>query len=327
MSVKNWIACMTTAVLLLGLALPAYADSTKPITLRMVTFTPTASPTAKPAFWLRDQIKKRTDGKLTIKIIGGPEAIPSDNQPMAVRNGVFDMILSPPDESLIPESLCFILSTQTPAQEREGGFYDLMAEVYRKQNVLYLGRAAVDNEFHIMLASKHVQKPEDLAGLKLRASGTTLPLIKALGAAPVSVPLPDVYTAMERGVVDGTIGVKTGLKTWGLASVVKYTINQPLYGQNLVILVNLASWKKLPQEYQTIMMDTMVSLESGELAELYTRRSKNALQSAFEKGMQLIDFSAPDAKRLVDLAHKVMWDEITKKAPEYAPKFRQIMPR
>jgi TRAP-type C4-dicarboxylate transport system substrate-binding protein len=325
MTAKGWIVCVSTVVLLLCLGLPACAESTGSATLRMVTFVPTASPAVRPAIWLSKKVQERSGGKVKIEIVGGPEAIPSDDQPTAVRNGVFDIILSPPDESLIPEALSFILSDQTPARERESGYYGLMAEIYGKQNVFYLGRSAVDNEFHIMLAKHRVEKLEDLAGLKLRASGTTLPLIKALGAAPVSVPLPDVFTAMERGVVDGTIGVKTGFKTWGLAPVVKYMVNVPLYGQNLVILVNLDSWNKLPGEYQQMMKDIMVGIENNELTELYAQRSKGAVKLAVDKGMQYIELPAADAKRLADLADEVIWEEVIKKSPEYGPKLRKLL--
>jgi len=325
MFAKQWIVCVSVVVLLLGFGLPSYAEAAESTKLRMVTFVPTASKTVRAALWLSKQIQERSDGKFKIEIIGGPEAIPSDDQPSAARSGVFDMILSPPDESLIPESLCFILSGQTPARERESGFYDLMAEIYAKQNIFYLGRAAVDNEFHIMLAKNPIKKLEDLAGLKLRASGTTLPLIKALGAAPVSVPLPDVFTAMERGVVDGTIGVKTGLKTWGLASVTKYMVNVPLYGQNLVVLVNLDSWNKLPQEYKQMMKDVMAGIEKNELPALYVQRSEGALKLAVDKGMQFVELPAADARRLVDIAQEVIWEEVIKKSPEYGPKFRKLL--
>ncbi len=291
----------------------------------MVTFVPIRSQSTRASFLLSKQIQERSGGQLKIEIVGGPEAIPSVDQPSAVRSGVFDMILSPPDASLIPESLCFILSGQTPAQERESGFYDLMAEIYSKQNVFYLGRAAVDNEFHIMLAKNRVEKLEDLAGLKLSAFGATLPLIKALGAVPVSVPFHDVFTAMERGVVDGIIDVKTGLKTWGLAAVVKYMVNVPIYGQNLVILVNLDSWNKLPQEHKQMMIDIMAGIENNELLELYVKRSKGALKLAVDKGMQFIELPAADAKRLADLAHEVIWEEVIKKSPEYGPKLRKLL--
>ena len=325
MAAKKWIVCVSTVVLLISIGLIADAESTGSTTLRMVTFVPTKSPTVRSAIWLSQKVQERSGGKLKIEIVGGPEALPGDDQPSAVRNGVFDMILSPPDESLIPEALSLILSGQTPTRERESGFYDLMAELYKKQNVFYLGRAAVDNEFHIMLAKKRVAKLEDLAGLKLRASGTTLPLIKALGAAPVSIPLPDVFTAMERGVVDGTIGVKTGLKTWGLAPVVKYMINVPLYGQNLVILVNLDSWNKLPGEYQQMMQDIMAGIESNELTALYEQRTKGALKLAVDKGMQIIELPAADAKRLAELAHEVIWEEVIKKSPEHGPQLRKFL--
>jgi len=326
MNTYRWLLSAATVVSLLGLSAQAYtAEPTKPIKLRMATFLPTASPAAKPAIWLSEQINERTKGKLIIEIIGGPEAIPGDDQPSAVRSGVVDMILSPPDESLIPESMCLILSPQTPAQERASGFYDYMAQLYRKQNILYLGRASLHNAFVIMLTEKRVTKPEDLAGLKLRASATTLPLIKALGAAPVSVPLPDVYTAMDRGVVDGTIGVKVGLLVWGLAPVVKYTVNHSLYGQNALILVNLDSWIKLPQEYQAVLKEVMVSIETNEINDLYIQLDKKSYQAGLDEGMQLIDFSPADGKRLIDLAHEVMWAETIKKAPENGPKLRKLL--
>ncbi len=304
---------------------PAPAPKLEPITLRMVTFIPTASPTTWGAKWLSEGVKELTKGQLIIDIIGGPEAIPGDDQPSAVRSGVVDLVLTPPDESLIPETITMILSPQTPSEERESGYYDLLAEVYKKQNVVYLGRAAIDNEFLIMLTKKRVETPKDLAGLKFRASGTTIPLIKALGAVPVSVPLPDVFTAMERGVVDATISVSTAFKTWGLAPVVKYTLNHPLYGQNLTILVNLDSWNKLSKDMQKAMIDVMARIEREDLVELYEKRAEEAFQAGFDEGMQLIEFSPSDAKWLVDLAHRVMWEEVNKKSPEYGPRFQKLL--
>lgn len=325
MAAKKWIVCVSTVVLLLSFGLPSYAEPTGSTKLRMVTFQPTKSSAVRAAFLLSKKIQERSNGKVKIEIVGGPEALPGRDQPEAVRNGVFDMILSPANASLIPEALCLMLSDQTPAQERQNGFYDLMAEIYRKQNVFYLGRAAVDIQFHIMLAKKRVEKLEDMAGLKLRASGTTLPLIKALGAAPVSVPLPHLYTALERGVIDGTINPETSFKSWGLASVAKYMVNVPIYGQNLVILVNLDSWNKLPLEYQKMMKDIMAGLENNEIAEIYARRKKGALKIAVDKGVQFIELPANEAKRLADLADEVIWERVIKKSPEYGPKLRELL--
>jgi TRAP-type C4-dicarboxylate transport system substrate-binding protein len=325
MAAKKWIVCVSTVVLLLSFGLPSYAEPTGSTTLRMVTFQPTKSTATRAAFLLSKKIQGRSGGKVKIEIVGGPEALPGRDQPSAVRNGVFDMLLSPANASLIPEALCLMLSDQTPAQERQNGFYDLMAEIYRKQNVFYLGRAAVDIQFHIMLAKNPVEKLEDLAGLKLRASGTTLPLIKVLGAAPVSVPLPHLFTAMERGVIDGTINPETSFKSWGLASVAKYMVNVPLYGQNLVILVNLDSWNKLPPEYQKMMKDIMAGLENNEIAEIYARRKKGALKLAVDKGVQFIELPAADAKRLANLADEVIWEEVIKKSPDYGPRLRKIL--
>ena len=325
MAAKKWIVCISTVVLLLGFGLLAYAEPTGSTTLRMVTFQPTKSTATKGAFLLSQKIAERSGGKVRIEIVGGPEALPGREQPAAVRNGVFDLVLTPANASLIPEALCLMLSDHTPAQERQNGFYGTMAEIYRKQNVFYLGRASFEIQFHIMLAKKRIEKLEDLSGLKFRASGNTLPLVKALGAAPVSVPLPHLYTALERGVIDATINPETSYKSWGLASVVKYMVNVPLYGQNLLILVNLDSWNKLLPEYQKMMIDIMAGLENNELAEIYTRRRKGSLKIAVDKGVQFIELPAAEAKRLTDLADEVIWERVIKKSPEYGPKLRKIL--
>jgi len=325
MAAKKWMLYVSIFGLLLSSGLPASAEATGSTTLRMVTFQPTKSTATKAAFLLSQKIQDLSGGKFKIEIVGGPEALPGREQPLAVRNGVFDMILSPASPSLIPEALCLMLSDRTPAQERQNGFYDLMAEIYRKQNVFYLGRASVEIQFHLMLAKKRIGKLQDLAGLKLRASGTTLPLIKALGAAPVSVPLPHMYTALERGVIDGTINPETSFKSWGLAEVVKYMVNVPLYGQNMVILVNLDSWNRLSPEHQKMMIDIMAGLENNELTEIYAKRKKGSLKIAVDKGVQFIDLPAADAKRLADLADEVIWEEVIKKSPDYGPKLRQIL--
>jgi len=102
-------------------------------------------------------------------------------------------------------------------------------------------------------------------------------------------------------------------------------VNVPLYGQNLVVLVNLDSWNKLPQEYKQMMKDVMAGIEKNELPELYVQRSEGALKLAVDKGMQFVELPAADARRLVDIAQEVIWEEVIKKSPEYGPKFRKLL--
>src|SRR5207244_10743559 len=55
-------------------------------------------------------------------------------------------------------------------------------------------------QFH--MTRKAVHTPEDLIGLKIRsATPTTVSMVKALGATPVSIPAPEAYNALERGDV------------------------------------------------------------------------------------------------------------------------------
>jgi len=52
---------------------------------------------------------------------------------------------------------------------------------------------------------KPVSKMEDLKGMKIRSHGTTAKVVKALGGIPVTMPMPELYQSLQKGVVDGAI--------------------------------------------------------------------------------------------------------------------------
>jgi TRAP-type C4-dicarboxylate transport system substrate-binding protein len=87
----------------------------------------------------------------------------------------------------------------------------------------------------------------DLAGMKIRGVATQFGVIKALGAVPVTLPMGDVYTAIEKGVVDGACApasVFLGTKHYEVA---KYRV-EPRFGQLVSLIgMNLDRWNKVPK--------------------------------------------------------------------------------
>ena len=69
----------------------------------------------------------------------------------------------------------------------------------------------------------------DLKGKKVRGTPAYHPLIRMLGGAPVVLPIPEVYTALEKGVIDGAMSPVVGLLGVRWHEVAKY-LAQPSFG-------------------------------------------------------------------------------------------------
>ena len=70
----------------------------------------------------------------------------------------------------------------------------------------------------IQTVSKPVNKLEDMKGMKIRGTGRSGDIVRALGAVPMPIETPDLYEAIRRGVVDGaylTMETYKGFKTGG----------------------------------------------------------------------------------------------------------------
>jgi len=66
----------------------------------------------------------------------------------------------------------------------------------------------------ILHTKKPVRKLEDLKGMKIRATGLSAKVVKALGGVPVAMPQGGTYEALKKGVVEGTFGPMEVLKGW-----------------------------------------------------------------------------------------------------------------
>ncbi len=97
---------------------------------------------------------------------------------------------------------------------------------------------------------KLIEKMEDLRGLKIRSHGPTAEMIKALGGTPVAFPMPELYQALQKGVVHGGIYPMEANKGWKLAEVTNYAIAcyPSAYSLGFFVVMNKGKWNKLPSD-------------------------------------------------------------------------------
>jgi len=115
-----------------------------------------------------------------------------------------------------------------------------------------------ENEFRDMTNSKRpIHKPADLKGLKIRVmeSPVYLDTFKQLGVQPVPMPFPEVYNALQQGVIDGQ---DNPLLTSVLMKFTEVNKNVTITHHILtecVIVANPDFWKTLSKKEKKIMRD------------------------------------------------------------------------
>ncbi|MBN2125958.1 MAG: TRAP transporter substrate-binding protein DctP [Deltaproteobacteria bacterium] len=313
-------------VIVLGLALvftPVYAKG--PIKLKMVTFLPKGDTNMTAWMAFVKDVNTKAKGELEIVYTGGPEAIPGFKQFEALRNGVVDMIYG--CESYYGREVTGAAYTHLtrldPMKERETGYYDFRADLFKKHNIHYLGRAEFGVWFQIF-TNKKVNSPKELSGQKIRVSATYEPFVRKLGAVPVTIPGGEIYTALERGTIDGYAWSVLGNIQSGWVEVCKYILEPRIYQMNIEGLVNLKSWEKLPPHLQKLMTECMIENEKN-YTPVMADISEKEFKEMQKRGMEVITFSPQDSKWYVDLAYEAGWDEIIKQNPDLGPRLKKML--
>jgi len=307
---------------------PTPAPKPEPIVLKAVCIFPwTTSWTFANFRDFVEIINERAEGELIIEILGGPEVIPPMEQIEALRSGVFDInaTMGSYYASIMPSANALPLSEFTPWEEREIEAYDLWVKIHKeKVNAMYLGKYS-PNEFYIW-ANKRIENPyTDFNGLKIRGVPMYKPFLDAFGASLITMPMGDVYTAMERGVVDGYCMPSEIVDDSGWAEVTKYQIGPGWYKMNnRTCLVNFDTWNRLPEHLQKLLLDTYeeIELKWWPLQKNYYEDVNKKLES---EGVAFIKFSPQEEEWFLDTIKDESWKWVLEQATEYGPQLRELL--
>jgi TRAP-type C4-dicarboxylate transport system substrate-binding protein len=274
-----------------------------------------------------DRVNQRAKGDLIINVRGATEVIAPFDLGLAVHKGTIDMALVPSTffDSLVPGAIAVIYYKISPDEERKSGAEDYLRQMCAKKGIYYLGRTEpTEVPYFYLFLNKLAQKLEDFRGLKLGGAAGFHDFYRALGASPVMVPSPELYTAMERNVVDG---LSTSLHLWvgyGGHEVTKYMIDHPFYQSPTVVIMNLGKWNGLPKHLQRLLTDCLVEHQKG-----YSARSDaewvKEKQKMREAGVKFITFSPDVAKQFIEIGYDAGWRGAEKKYPgEDIPRLRKL---
>lgn len=282
-------------------------EAEEKVTLSAISFLPANHPITAAAVpdWI-EAVEQESGGSIEITHRGGPEAIPTEDQFRAVADGVADIGFNVPNFYLneVAAGNSMHLSPFTPAEERENGYFEFLDRIHREAGVAYLGRWMSSMPFWLW-SNTRVSSIDDLRGQRMRSSPTYQHIFDALGVKSVNIVPPEVFTALERGVVDGFAFPLIGPRDTGWLEVTKFLINAPFYNQNGALTINADTLDSLSEEQRQALTTATSRFEEGAMAENFLEIQREEWQQTTDI-VELIDL---DEQQLEDYAN--LWYEET----------------
>ena len=163
----------------------------------------------------------------------------------------------------------------------------------------------------LLHTKKPVRKLEDIKGMKIRSTGLSAKVVKALGGVPVAMPQGATYEALQKGVVEGTFSPIETLKGWKQAEVVKYTTECTGVGYTtaMFVVMNLDKWNSLPKDIKKIIEE--ISKEWVDVhGEVWDKGDAEGHDFTLSLGNEIIPLSEKENNRWVNAVKSIVDDYI-----------------
>jgi TRAP-type mannitol/chloroaromatic compound transport system substrate-binding protein len=271
--------------------------------------------------WI-DGVNVMLGGRLTLEIFPGKAIIPPNETLEAVKMGIIDGDLTSPAYFAGRDPAMPLLADLIGAYSNwfeaatwceYGGGKELFQKMYDGFGAQFVGcpNAGIES----VASKKPINSIADFKGVKMRApSGTATSLLKAMGASPVNLSGGEVYSALEKGVIDAAdLSDYVANKSLGLHKVAKYAIVDFHSMPVLSFTVNKKKWNAQPKDIQAIL--TMAARDMGtqiNMRQLMLRgpAEKDDLDN---HGVTIIDWPASERKKMRAMAAKI-WEVESKKS-------------
>lgn len=317
-------ACMTIG---LSAAVPAAADEAE---LSAIYSLPKTNDLMKSYFAFVDDVNENGKDLLQIQLRGGTEAIPRNEQLNSVSRGIVDLYFGPAGyfQRQIPE-LTPIDAASVPADKlRAAGLHAAIDEDSRKRaGVTMLGLMGTGYAFQFYLIDEPGMTGDkiNLGDLKIRGGSSYDAMYSVLDINRVDVPAGDIYTALERGVVEGIGFTTIGISSAGWQDFLKYRVFPTWRQGNTIIAGNAKSIDALNEEqsaYLTRMIEKHEML-AYEAAQALETADTEALHAA---GVKDIELKGDGAAEITAAFQDTFWIGVKDKlGEEAATRYRAIV--
>ena len=310
----NRIKTFVVSVMAMALANGALAADPAPIKLKMMALWQAGTVPFKMFEQFAADVKSKSQGRLIIEPLPAGSVVAVAEALDAVTSGVLDAEYGcggnaagkEPALALLTDPQGAFDSPEQMAQWMEqGGGIQIAREIYQRFKIHYIAGTWYGKES--LVSKKPLRGIADFKGLKIRAPvGIGQEIFKRLGAAPVNIPGSEVYTSLERGVVDAsdwsTLSMNHEL---GYHKLAKYPTYPGFHSMGMAeVSMNLKKWNTLPDDLKTLLESSVKEFSRNLVARIRQDDEKIA-QQAKTLGIEPIAWSVEEQGKFRAVAREV----------------------
>ncbi|MFC1846388.1 TRAP transporter substrate-binding protein, partial [Chloroflexota bacterium] len=303
---KRFLMILITVVLLSGLIFVGCAESTQTpapaaepaataLELSLSYHYASKSAVAKQGLepWAK-MIEDESNGQVKIVLHGDATMVGQKDAYEAVETGLVDMVSFSPEAltGQFPLSEIITMPKLFPNAEVAGQVhheimnkYLLNTEYKNVKLLLVLPLPPLQ-----LFSTKQVHKIEDLKGMKIRSQGKLDDWMNdAFGATGVYMPPSEIYTSLERGLIDGIFFVYEGAFAFGFHEITPYKTECNIYSRAFPVVMNLNTWNSLSPDLKAIFEKNStpeISAHYGNMIDQANQYIKHALTGFAKKAGQ-----------------------------------------
>ncbi len=311
--------------LTLGASLIASASLAETV-LKAVSFQPLDSANGRYFMEFAKRINAEVPG-VRVQIIGGPEAMPPDEQGSALSSGIVHIAQLSPSRFLgqFAISSYYSVTDKSPQERRANGTFDMLNEQYVKaMNARSLASAFYPMGYHLYLGNVGEKAlAGDFSGLKIRGNPTYRPLFDKLGIATIAIAPPEIYTTMERGTVEGYGWPPFDVIKLGFGPVTKYRVEPSFFHAETVYLINEKAWKSLNDEQRAAFTKVSAAFESY-ASDAVQSIIADEYKAQANAGIKVLTLKGAAKDKFLSAAAAAGWEDVKAKLPNLYDKLRKM---
>ena len=261
------------------------------------------------------EVERLTGGRLVIDPVPVGTLVAYNETLDAVGSGILDGQQSGPGYFAGKDPGFAMLSEFPGAYENAyqmqmwfefGGGKELARELYGRFDVFYIG--SIWHGMESIPSKKPLRSVDDLKGVKMRIpEGLNQEIFKRIGAAPVNIPGSEVYTSLDRGVIDatdwGTLGMNVDL---GYHKIAPYQIYPGFHSLPMGdVAVNVDRWNELPDDLKAIVEAATRDYARNMIQQMELADAA-AAQAARDQGVELVAWNSDERRRFRTISSDVL---------------------
>jgi TRAP-type C4-dicarboxylate transport system substrate-binding protein len=197
--------------------------------------------------------------------VNGPETVPPFEQLEPVISGAFDFLFTAGSYHFGTTPILSVMGALEGNLEtiRASGIFDEVDKHYQKLGLKLVSVPITPNGGYHIILKQPVGPSGDLQGRKIRGTPVYASVIAMLGGVMTVLPPAEIYTSLEKGIVDGAAWPVTGALSFRWNEVAKYLL-RPAFGiETAPILMNLNTWNRLSEADRQIIMQEARKVEDS----------------------------------------------------------------